>query len=275
VHPKIAIPLPKSNDPEYNQRSLPQYLRAIKDAGGEPMVIDLTWTNAEIARAATQCDGICLPGSPADVDPEKFGATERHPQTAAADPARDNADELLLQDAYNMKKPILGICYGVQSLNVWRTGSLVQHIESKAGINHEAGRAVDRAHTINIDEKSAILGRIGSPVCQLMSHARDDAWTWKKLQSGEMRGWVNSSHHQSVERPGDGLTVVARSDDGVIEAIESTSPDHFVLGLQWHPERGYETDEMSKAIFRSFIHAAWQRHREPRNDTVDFESVSH
>jgi len=275
VHPKIAIPLPKSNDPEYNQRSLPQYLLAIQHAGGEPMVIDLSWTNVEIARAATQCDGICLPGSPADVEPEKFGASERHPQTAAADPARDNADELLLQDAYNMKKPILGICYGVQSLNVWRTGSLVQHIESKFGINHEAGKAVEHAHTVNIDAKSAILGRIAAPVCQLMSHGRDEVWNWKQLASGELRGWVNSSHHQSVERAGDGLQVVARGDDGVIEAVESTSPDHFVLGIQWHPERGYENDEMSKAIFRSFIQAAWQRHREPRNDTIDFESASH
>lgn len=275
MHPKIAIPQPKSTNDEYNQRSLPQYLRAIKDAGGEPMVIDLKWTNVEIARAATQCDGICLPGSPADVDPEKFGAKERHPQTAAADPARDNVDELLLQDAYNMKKPVLGICYGVQSLNVWRTGSLVQHIESKFGINHEAGRAVDHAHEIKIEPSSWILGRIASPVCQLMSQGRDDVWNWKKLPSGEMRGWVNSSHHQSVEAPGDGLHVVSRADDGVIEAVESTSKDHFVLGVQWHPERGYENDELSKAIFRSFVQAAWQRHREPRNDTVDFESVSH
>ncbi len=275
MHPKIAIPQPKSNDDEYNQRSLPQYLHAIKHAGGEPMLIALSWTNAEIARAAMQCDGICLPGSPADVDPEKFGAAERHPQTAAADPARDNADELLLQDAYNMRKPILGICYGVQSLNVWRTGTLVQHIESKFGINHEAGRAVDRAHTINVDPKSSILSRIVAPVCQLMSHGRDDVWNWKTLPSGEMRGWVNSSHHQSVEKPGDGLEIVARGDDGIIEAVESTAKDHFVLGIQWHPERGYDEDEVSKAIFRSFIQAAWQRHREPRNDTIDFESVSH
>ncbi|MGZ4787439.1 MAG: gamma-glutamyl-gamma-aminobutyrate hydrolase family protein [Terriglobales bacterium] len=275
MHPRIAIPQPKSNADEYNQRSLPQYLQAIQHAGGEPMVIDLAWTNVEIARAATQCDGICLPGSAADVDPEKYGATTRHPETASADPARDNADELLLQDAYNMKKPILGICYGVQSLNVWRTGTLVQHIESKFGINHEAGRSVDHAHTINIDPASWILGRIAAPVCQLMSQGRDDLWNWKKLPSGEMRGWVNSSHHQSVDRPGDGLQVVCRADDGIIEAVESTSKDHFVLGVQWHPERGYENDELSKAIFRSFVQAAWQRHREPRNNTVDFESVSH
>jgi len=275
VHPKIAIPQPKSDADEYNQRSLPQYMDALKHAGGEPVVIELNWTNAQIARAATQCDGICLPGSPADVDPGKYGAAERRPETAPGDPARDNVDELLLQDAYNMKKPVLGICYGIQSLNVWRTGTLVQHIESKFGINHEAGRGVDRAHAITVDPKSWILGRIAAPVVQLMSQGRDDVWNWKKLATGKMQGWVNSSHHQSVEKAGDGLEIVARADDGVVEAIESTARDHFVLGLQWHPERGWENDEFSKAIFRSFVQAAWQRHREPRNDAVDFETISH
>src|SRR6185312_4955194 len=123
--------------------------------------------------------------------PQKFGEL-RKAETNDADPARDNADELLLQDAFNMRKPVLGICYGIQSLNVWRTGTLIQHIESKFGIMHEAGRAVPRAHTINIDPKSAILGRIAAPVTQLMKHGRDDDSMWKKLSHGEIQGWVNS-----------------------------------------------------------------------------------
>ena len=266
MHPRIAIPQPKSNADDYNQRSLPQYLEAIRHAGGEPVVIALDWSNHEIARAATSCDGICLPGSGADVDPEKYGAA-RDPKTAASDPARDNADELLVQDAYNLKKPILGICYGVQSLNVWRTGTLVQHIESKFGINHEAGRAVEHAHLVNLSPKSHILGRIAAPVCELSSHDRDDLWRWKSLPSGEMRGWVNSSHHQSVERAGDGLEIVARADDGIVEAVESTNPAHFVLGVQWHPERDWEHDDVSKAIFRSFISAVWQQ-RSPASHSL-------
>jgi len=274
VHPRIAIPQPRSNADEYNQRSLPQYEHAIRQAGGEPVVVDLNWSNAEIAQVAKQCDAICLPGSGADIDPEKYGETERHPQTAAADPARDNADELLLQDAYNMRKPILGICYGVQSLNVWRTGTLVQNIESKFGILHEAGRAVPRAHTVDIDAKSSILGRLASPVCQLAKHGPDDGTLWRKLSSGIIHGWVNSSHHQSVKAAGDGLQVVAKADDGIIEAVESTAPDHWVLGVQWHPERGYDEDELSKAIFRGLTQAAWYRRGTPRHDTIDFEAVS-
>lgn len=238
------------------------------------MVFDLSWSNTEIAQAAKQCDAVCLPGSGADVDPEKYGVTERHPKTAPSDPARDNADELLLQDAYNMRKPILAICYGIQSLNVWRTGTLIQHIESKFGILHDAGRSVPRAHTITIDPHSKILGRLAAPICQLMQHGRDYESYWRKLPSGEIRGWVNSSHHQSVDQVGDGLHAVARADDGIIEAIESGNDDHYVLGVQWHPERGFDDDELSKAIFRGLVQAAWERKGTPRHDTIDFEAVS-
>jgi putative glutamine amidotransferase len=274
VHPRIAVPQPRSNADEYNTRSLPQYLNAIRHAGGEPVVFDLAWSNADIAQKAKECDAICLPGSGADIDPEKYAATQRDPHTAPADPARDNVDELLLQDAYNMRKPILAICYGIQSLNVWRTGTLIQHIESKFGINHEAGKAVPKAHTVRITPQSRTLGRLTAPVCQLAKHSPDDGLQWRKLPSGEMLGWVNSSHHQSVDVVGDGLEVVATADDGVIEAVESTTPDHYVLGVQWHPERGYEDDELSKAIFRSLIQAAWERRGTPRHDTIDFEAIS-
>jgi putative glutamine amidotransferase len=139
---------------------------------------------------------------------------------------------------------------------------------------HDAGRAVPRAHTVNIDANSRILGRLAAPVCQLMKQYRDDESIWKKLPNAEIQGWVNSSHHQSVDNVGDGLQVVAKADDGIIEAIEATAHDHWVLGLQWHPERGYDDDELSKAIFRGLIQAAWDRRGTPRHDTIDFEAVS-
>jgi putative glutamine amidotransferase len=272
MRPRIAIPVPHSNA-EYAQRVLPDYERAVEAAGGEPVRIPLEATPEQVAKLISRCQGVLLPGSKADVDPQKYGA-EKHAKTQSADPLRDAADELLIQDAYNMRKPILGICYGLQSLNVWRTGTLIQHIESKFGIMHDAGRAVPRAHTVNIDPASTILGRLAAPVCQLMKQYRDDDSVWRKLDHGEFQGWVNSSHHQSVETPGDGLRVVAKADDGIIEAIESTSDDHWVLGLQWHPERGYDDDELSKAIFRGLIQAAWERKGTPRHDTIDFEAVS-
>jgi putative glutamine amidotransferase len=231
VKPRIAIPEPTSSDPEYNKRSLTQYEEAIRAEGGEPVLVSAGATPPEIAKLVTTCEGVLLPGSPADVDPQKFGA-ERHPKTARADPGRDNVDELLLQDAHNLHKPVLGICYGLQSLNVWRTGTLVQHIETT--VNHEAGRKVEFAHNVQVTPESKLAALLGVTALQ-----------------------VNSSHHQSADHPGDGLRVVARcSEDGIIEALEGTVPDHFVLAVQWHPERTYEIDEPSKSIFREFVKAA-------------------
>ena len=232
MKPRIAIPEPTSSDAEYNRRSLRQYIDAVEAEGGEAVVIRAHATPHEIAKLVTTCAGVLLPGSPADVDPQKFGA-ERHVKTAPADPGRDNLDELLLQDAHNLHKPILGICYGLQSLNVWRTGSLVQHIEN-TNINHEAGRKIEFAHQVEIMPASKLAQLLGAN-----------------------RVSVNSSHHQSAERAGDGLRVVAICpEDGIIEALEGTSADHFVLAVQWHPERTYHNDEPSKAIFREFMNAA-------------------
>ena len=153
MKPRIAIPLPHSGDPEYALRAIPQYERAVALSGGEPVRIPLDRAPAEIMKLIEQCDGVLLPGSKADVDPAKFGA-ERHPKTEACDPKRDTVDELLLQDAYNMRKPIFGICYGLQILNVYQSGDLVQHIES--AVNHEAGRKVPVAHDVAIDPDSKL-----------------------------------------------------------------------------------------------------------------------
>ncbi len=149
--PRIAIPLPHSSDPEYAERSIPQYEHAVKLAGGEPVRVPLDRTPAEVMKIIERCDGVLLPGSKADVDPANFGAA-RSPHTAAADPRRDTVDELLLQDAYKMRKPILGICYGLQSLNIYRSGSLIQHIpdflpeDLRTRVDHEAGKTVAVAH---------------------------------------------------------------------------------------------------------------------------------
>lgn len=256
VKPKIAIPVPHSRKQDYAQRSLPQYVRAVENSGGEPVVIQLDQTPTEIAKIITQCQAVLLPGSAADVDPEKYNAT-RHPKTAPADLLRDATDELLLQDAYNLHKPILGICYGLQSLNVWRTGTLVQDIhdqvEAKIGnrINHEAGREVARAHQVRIDPQSAFAALLT---------ADEEAKPTTSASPFEVP--VNSSHHQAVEQVGDGLRVAARCpQDDVIEALEGTAPDHFVLAVQWHPERTFDTEPASRALFRAFIKAAQSRGR--------------
>jgi putative glutamine amidotransferase len=239
VRPKIAIPEPCSYDREYSDRALFPYLRAVEDAGGEAVIIPLNLPPAEIARRINECAAVLLPGSKADVDPQKYGA-ERHPQTAQADSLRDTADELLLQDAYNMRKPILGICYGLQSLNVWRTGTLVQHIESQ--INHSPKDKTAMAHEIAIEPGSLLASEIAASREKPMIE-------------------VNSSHHQAAEVVGDGLRAVARSSaDGVVEALEGTLPGHYVLAVQWHPERSVDRDEWSRNLFRNFVSAARHWH---------------
>jgi len=250
MRPRIAIPLPHSLDPEYAHRAYPQYAAAVERAGAEALQIPLNQAPAQVMKLIERCDAVLLPGSKADVDPAKYGAT-RHPQTAASDAGRDTVDELLLQDAYNMRKPILAICYGLQVLNVYRSGTLVQHIES--AINHAAGRLIAVAHTVAVDPDSK-LASIVSPAA-----------------SGVASIPVNSSHHQSAEVVGDGLRVVARCpEDGIIEALEGTSPDHFVVAVQWHPERTFDEDEPSRALFRALVEAARVRHK---NLTGEFESV--
>jgi putative glutamine amidotransferase len=245
--PRIAIPVPHSGDREYAERALPQYEEAVRGAGGEPVRIELDQTPVQIMKQIERCDAVLLPGSRADVDPQKYSAVRRD-KTAPADAKRELVDDLLLQDAYNMHKPVLGICYGLQSLNVYRSGTLVQDIESAivdSKINHSAGRAVPKAHSVKIEPESKLAEIVGA----------------SKTVA------VNSSHHQSADAVGDGLRVVARSaQDGIIEALEGTGPGHFVLAVQWHPERsvndGPELAESAKAIFRAFMEAARAKHEE-------------
>lgn len=230
MKPRIAIPEPCSYDRDYSSKALPFYLQAIEQSGGEPVLIPLGLAPEEIARRITTCSAVLLPGNKADIDPQKYSA-EPHPGNAPPDPLRDAADELLLQDAYNMRKPVFGICYGLQSLNVWRTGTLVQHIET--GLNHSPANKETPCHQVEIEPDSHLAHDVGSA----------------KLA-------VNSSHHQAAEVAGDALRVVARSDDGVVEAVEGTLPGHYVLAVQWHPERNFDEDQSSQQLFRHFVDAA-------------------
>jgi putative glutamine amidotransferase len=230
---------------DYSERVLPRYEEAVRAAGAEVVRIALDSGAEEIAATLAGCDAVVLPGSRADVDPRQYGAA-RHEKTAEADGKRDAVDRVLIEDAYRGRKPVLAICYGLQSLNVLRGGTLVQDIESmisQSKIKHNAGRTVANAHTVKIEPGSRLAGIVGVRDSEAMA--------------------VNSSHHQAAEVAGKGLRIVAHSPtDGVVEALEGTDPDHFVLAVQWHPERsvgdGPEVADSARAIFKAFVQAAKQ-----------------
>lgn len=230
---RIAIPEPSAADAEYSGRSWLQYSRAIEWAGGVPVRVPLMASPAEVARLAASCEAVLLPGSPADLNPQKYGE-EAIPECAPPDAAREAVDELLLQDASNLSKPLLGICYGFQSLNVWRGGTLIQHLATS--VNHRAGRSVVAAHLVEVAPKSRlrrILGLGSRPTFA-----------------------VNSSHHQAVAILGDGLVRAAWSpEDSVIESAEGHG-DHFLVGVQWHPERVLEESKAAQCLFQAFVDAA-------------------
>jgi putative glutamine amidotransferase len=241
---RIAIPIPTSFDLEYNRLNWHAYADAVRAAGGEPVEVPLELSPRAVAELANSCQAVLLPGSPADVNPAKFGQ-ERDPATAPADLPRENVDELLLQDAHNLYKPILGVCYGTQILNAWRGGTLVQDL-TVLPVNHSASRSVQVAHTALVPQAS-LLGQLVDG---------EEA----ALQDGFYRLPVNSSHHQAIGIAGDGLRVVGRCpQDGVVEAVEGPQhrrEPHFVLGVQWHPERTTATSATSRALFARLLHEA-------------------
>jgi putative glutamine amidotransferase len=250
----IAIPVPTGSDSDYNQRALPPYLAALRAAGAEPVVIPLDEPQDRVARLLAGVQGILLPGSRFDVDPQRYGE-DPIPECSEPDPARTAVDELLLQDAFNLRKPILAICAGAQTLNVWRNGSLVQDL--KTPVNHRPGREVVEAHPVRIAP--------GSRLARLVPNG-DPA-----------QPKVNSSHHQAIRALGDNLLVSALSpEDGVIEAVELDSSGQFVLAVQWHPERTYSESGLSRAIFAAFVEAVegWEPRRIEDSGAPDDRSSS-
>lgn len=238
---KIAIPEPTSSDAAYNARSLPPYISALQSSGAIPVIVPLHERQDRVARLLVGTQGVLLPGSGFDVDPERYGEA-RMPECGPADRARTAVDELLLQDAFNLRKPILAICHGVQTLNVWLNGSLIQDLDSviHTPVNHRPGRDVVNAHPLRIAP--------GSRLATMTVNGAPDQH-------------VNSSHHQALNRIGDNLRVSGVSPaDNVIEAIELESRDHFVVGVQWHPERTFAASGLSRALFKSFVEASvsWQ-----------------
>jgi putative glutamine amidotransferase len=244
--PRIGVPWRTSVEEAHGRRrAYDRYLRAVREAGGEPVEVSLALPPAEVSRLAATLDGFVLPGSPADVEPRRFGGAA-HAQNAHPDKRREHTDGGMLNHALVSGKPVLAICYGAQLLNVHQRGTLVQDIPSEMGnaMDHDGGaRRSESLHPIRIQSR------------QLAELA------------GGWRARVNSSHHQSVGKPGQGLRVAARAPDGVIEALEWTGGPGWALGVQWHPERMCN-DPFALALFRRLVKEAQGRERKARSQKV-------
>jgi putative glutamine amidotransferase len=229
------------------------YCQAVRDAGGEPVPISLKLDDAALSVLLNSLDAFVTTGSPADVDPARYGAA-RHPKCGEADPARERTDWAIYQHAFAEQKPVLAICYGAQTLNVFLGGTLVQDIptELPAALVHGKNATGEVMPAPSQDPVHAVQLEAGSMLAEI---------------SGASENRVNTSHHQAILAPGRGLHVTAKAPDGVIEAVEyvggrnasAGDAERWVVGVQWHPERPIHEaagDAFSAAIFRALVRAA-------------------
>jgi putative glutamine amidotransferase len=203
------------------------YVRAIREAGGIPVILpDHAGDSTELAGYLERLDGLLLPGG-ADIPPAEYGETS-HASVEPLDPDRFGFEKILGKAwIEETNKPLLGICLGSQWINVFHGGSLVQDIPSEKGGNHRG-----TIHMVKLEPDTRLRAIFGE---------------------GEFE--VNSWHHQAVDGIGENLRIAARSPDGVIEATETTDPERFLIGVQWHPEKMLP-DERQARLLRAFVEAA-------------------
>lgn len=210
---------------------LPGYLDGIQEAGGMPIVLPLTNEECDVEELLAMCDGILLTGGQ-DITPQIYGE-EKLPECGTPCDARDIMDTMFLLQALQQDKPILGICRGIQLLNVALGGTLYQDIPSQkpSGIKHQQKPPYDQpVHEVMVFP--------GSPLNVLLKQ--------DKLA-------VNSYHHQGIKDLAEGLLPMAVAPDGLVEAV--VLPDtKFVWAIQWHPEFMRDA-ESSKKIFSAFVTA--------------------
>ncbi|MCS7175291.1 gamma-glutamyl-gamma-aminobutyrate hydrolase family protein [Pseudothermotoga sp.] len=215
------------------------YYQALEKAGVLPILIPILQHPENLFQLAEILDGILFSGG-VDIDPHHYGEEPRM-GLGQITPDRDEIEIELCKIFFEKKKPIFGICRGVQLINVALGGTLHQDVKSelKDVLKHyQEAPAYAPTHTVFIERDSLVFSIVGS----------------EKLL-------VNSFHHQAIKMVSPFLKVVARASDGVIEAVESFDQDHFVLGVQWHPERMFEKHIEHFKLFDRFVKECSKRKR--------------
>jgi putative glutamine amidotransferase len=213
------------------------YLDAIAAAGATPVVLG-AWSGspcaAEMTAACDRMDGLVLVGG-GDVDPAAYGRAP-DPSVYGVDQVRDRAEASWLASFRDRGRPILGICRGLQLLNVTLGGTLIVDVPERSVVHRDVARREadigrETRHRVRIEPGSRLAAILGCDSCVVVTR-----------------------HHQAIDRVADGLRVVAWADDGVPEAVEAS--DGWLVGVQWHPEADVATSEASQKLFAGFVAAA-------------------
>jgi putative glutamine amidotransferase len=213
------------------------YVEAILRAGGVPLVLAPFGGPEAAAQAAARCDGILFTGG-RDLHPSRYGEPVVHPKADLLPREKEEYDFSVARAARERGLPVLGVCGGMQLLNVASGGSLHQHLPEafpSSGVEH----GKNQTHPVRVETDSRLGGIVGAGPFEVVT-----------------------SHHQAIRRCGEGLRPVARTDDGVIEAVEGTGRG-FVVGVLWHPERRPDAPE-TRTLFEALVAAARERSDLPR-----------
>lgn len=231
MRPIIGL-IPLYDDEKDSYWMLPGYMKVLEMCGALPIMLPLTSDENELKQSLELCDGVLLTGGH-DVDPRVYGK-EAAKECGIVCRLRDDMEGILLKQALEQDKPVLGICRGVQFMNAYLGGDLYQDLPTEYDCNvehHMTPPYNAAAHRVEVLETSLLADIIGAGLHE-----------------------VNSYHHQAVKTVAEGVDVMAISEDGLVEAI-SVKNKKFMLGVQWHPEFSYETNEESRKLVQAFVDA--------------------
>lgn len=225
--PVIAIP--QMGTDLFRKYMKSKYVQSLERAGAQALWIELEDIDKAIEETL-ECDGLLLPGG-ADIEPKLYGQTATE-KCGKPNEKRDFAEPKILEAFLKTGKPIFGICRGVQLINVYFGGTLIQDIKEEQKYKHSDFLTRAKSiHPISIEKGSKLYDILGTETAE-----------------------VNSLHHQAIDKVGEGLSVTAKSADSFIEALELA--DHpFCVAVQWHPEHMSKKSEEQRKLFSAFVSA--------------------